>query len=109
MEVKTIEIRDRGTLIVALAFRMRSSNIKDTNLLSRAGFPSDAYQVELVDAYSGVGHHDPFCWRSNGSSRTMFEAHLWIQTHFDEINSGDVVDVRFIKGEVNSPATSEVN
>lgn len=38
--------------------------------------------------------------------RTLGIAHKYINEHYDELDSGDVVDVRFILGETEKPEPS---
>jgi len=41
------------------------------------------------------------------NDRTMLEAHRYINNHFDDLNTGDVVDVEFILGETSTPKISD--
>lgn len=47
---------------------------------------------------------DPYDW---GQNRSRHFAHKWLIEHFDEIESGAVVDVEFILGETKKPKLSE--
>lgn len=38
----------------------------------------------------------------------MPQAHNWITQHWDEIESGDVVDVQYILNETTAPKTPEI-
>lgn len=49
-------------------------------------------------------HVDPFSWSNR---RTYTNAHIWLVKHFDEVKTGQVVDVEFILGEVDVPKISE--
>jgi len=40
-------------------------------------------------------------------ARTMLEAHRHVAAHWNELQSGDVVDVEFILGETAAPKVSE--
>jgi hypothetical protein len=51
----------------------------------------------------GEGTYDPFKW----SNRTMHTARRWLEEHFDEVQTGDVVDVQFILEETDKPKVSE--
>lgn len=116
MIVKAIEIRDRGTFIPALAVKMVPAvNLKDGNdfaeryLLRRAGygFVNPCVVLCRMEA-SGVDRnatYDPFAW--GAQTRTYQVAHQYIIDHFDELESGAVVDVEFILKETTEPKKSE--
>ena len=46
---------------------------------------------------------DPYFW----GDRTMASAHVYITEHFHGMRDGDVVDVRFIRGETEVPCKSD--
>ena len=108
MECKIIEIRDRITYIAVLATKMQSQDEAEKYHLWRAGYVgsdglSDIVLVTRLDNNrSEINAND---WDSG--SRTMVFAHEHIAQHFDELNTGDVVDVEFILGEVAAPKISE--
>lgn len=108
MIAKTVEIRDAGTFIPALAVRLVPTNEADRYLLGRAGYgttPSRQSEYVVLVRLAGDGRAtwDPHYW----GSRTMQHAHAWILAHFDEMESGVVVDVEFILGKRDTPKTSE--
>jgi hypothetical protein len=108
MIAKTFEIRDDGTFIPVLAVKLQPGCEADRFLLSRAGFGSDliaqsAY-VMVCRLNDEGAHSDPHAW---DYARTMPNAHTYIIEHFDELESGDVVDVEFILGERATPKRSE--
>jgi hypothetical protein len=103
--MKYLEIRDRSTFIPCFAFK---PDEHDTSRLAwRAGFGPDNHCVifGILDQ-GGRCQYDPFAWSQN--PRTMHEAHLWIQNHWDEIKDGDVIDVEFNAGETTTKKTSEL-
>jgi hypothetical protein len=95
---KTIEIRDRHTLVPALAIQVSG---EDGYLMRRAGFQSP--MVYLVKLATQECRYDPWAW----GERTMHTAHLAIQETFDELADGAVVDVEFLLGETTTPKASE--
>jgi hypothetical protein len=97
MRVKLIEVRDRMTLIAAVAIEIQGS---DGFLARHAGY-RDAC-VLFGRAAGGRFSYDPYDW----NDRTMKAAHQWIAEHFDELRDGGVVDVEFILGEVETPKRS---
>lgn len=107
-EVKMLEIRDRATCIPAMAVALKDSNPKASRILWRAGFtPSGATFIHLTHLSSDESHYAPYNWGRN--SRTMKEAHDYIAKEWDNIATGDVIDVEFILGESPTPKESEIN
>lgn len=110
MIVKTFEIRDSGTFIPALAVRLEPETERDRYLLGRAGYGTTPGQqreyvfVAMLAGGTGLATSDPYDW---SEARTMPVAHKYIIGHFDELDSGDVVDVRHILGETEAPCESE--
>lgn len=109
MIAKTVEIRDAATFIPALAVKLEPTTEQDRYLLGRAGYgitrESQARYVVLARVAGGVGYatSDPYNWQSS----TMQRAHAWLLEHFDEIESGAVVDVEYITGMASAPKVSE--
>ncbi len=110
MQAKLFEIRDRGTFSPVLAVRLDSSSEAERYLLSRSGFGNEAedHRGYLVLMRTFGGEHetksDPNKWRN---ARTMVPAHRYILTKWDELASGDVIDVEFILGETETKKISE--
>lgn len=102
LETKTVEIRDRATLIPAIAMLIRGGS--EDRLLWRAGFGPEPC-VLLVHISDGQANYDAFNW----PNRTMREAHRWLNEHWEEHSDGGVVDVEFILGETATPKVSEVS
>lgn len=111
MTPKLLEIRDCGTCIPVLAIRLEPENEAERWLLARSGFgiTPDAQReyiaVWKLDGGRDVCTTDPF--QHGGGPRTMPTAHQFIEQHFDELESGAVVDVRFLLGETTEPAKSD--
>jgi len=109
MTCKTIEIRDAATFVPALAVRLAPESEADRYLFARAGYgTTPAAQGEyvvlvLINGGQGRATCDPYDW----SNRTYQVAHMWLIEHFDEIESGAVVDVEFILGARAEPKVSE--
>lgn len=98
MDSKFVEIRDRGTLVPALAIRLAGA---DHVLARRAGYDSPLVILMLLSQMKC--EYDPYAW----GGRTYPVAHHWLQEHFDEHKNGAVVDVEFILGERTQPKVSE--
>ena len=111
MEIKMFEIRDRGTYIPVIAIRPTPTCEDECYMLARAGYgrePQDMAGYILVARISGGEGRitcDPYEW--GGGARTMQVAHDHIQKHYDELETGAVVDVEFIMGETAAPKVSE--
>lgn len=117
MDVKLFEIRDAGTFIPVYAFRCRPSDSSEAAheahrenwLLWRSGFSNmaDDHHVILgrLEA-AGVNRnasYDVHAW----GGRTYPVAHQHIVDNWNQLKSGDVIDVEFILGITKAPKTSE--
>lgn len=104
MKQKLIEIRDNGTCITAIAIKTEPTKSGEIRFLSRGGWGLDS--VILIKCNGGCeATHDPFDWNDR---RTMFEAHRYLEQHFDEIPDYFVCDVRYILGESDQPCKSDI-
>jgi len=112
MKAKTLEIRDEGTFVAALAVDMNPGDPYPKNgtltekelgaslralrartyLLRRCGYPCDGRPNVILTRLDGNGQatNDPYAW----GDRTMAHAHHYIIEHWHELKDGDVVDVR---------------
>lgn len=106
MITKLVEIRDSGTNIQALAIKMQADNESEAPFLARNGFQNNNL-VYVLKLATQEAHYDPFDWRRS-DPRTMFNAHRYIQQHFDELPAYGVLDVEYILGETDKPKTSEI-
>ena len=108
MQNKLFEVRDRATFIPVMAVHI-DGNCTDQEdwLLRRSGYgkSEDRDYVYLIHLQTGEGQYDPYKWGC--CSRTLHEAHRYITEHFDELQTGDVIDVEFILGESAIKKTTE--
>ncbi len=113
LHAKTFELRDRMTFIPLVAVSCKAGDganiehyVADEYLLRRAGYGSE-FQTILLTRLDGGGkaYCDPYDW----CDRTFSQAHLYIEQHWDELTSGDVIDVEFILGETTAPKISEAH
>lgn len=114
MEVKLIELRDRGTFIPMMAVRLDSlASTEDRFLLRRAGYGEEQIDLNkgfepyvLFTRLDGTGkcNYDPYSW---DNPRTYRPAHIYLISHWNSIKSGDVIDVEFLLGETTAPKVSE--
>lgn len=115
MEIKLFEIRDRATFIPAMAVLVYNDpdarSEREQYLLGREGYArsrrgESCCGMVLTHLGSGQGHSDSRDWE-RGGARTMAEAYRYIETCWDELESGAVIDVEFILGEKPEPKQSE--
>lgn len=106
MKSKMFEIRDECTCITAIAIKTEPENLNEHAHFRRGGWGSDS--VILIKSNGETrAEYDPFAWRKDGT-RTMFQAHLYIQEHFDELENFSVIDVQYILGETENPKQSDL-
>lgn len=102
-ETKLFEIRDRATFIPAIGISL-NPEAEDEYLWRSASWVFDTLigLARLQDLNLVTCVYD---WGER--SRTMFTAHRYIESHWEELKSGDIVDVEFILGETDKPKTSQ--
>lgn len=103
LETKLFEVLDTATCVPVLAVRMDigAADDQERYLLRRSGYGRPL--VLLTECSGGRCTYDPYDW----NDRTFHTAHEYITEHWDELCSGDVVDVEFILGESDAPKPSE--
>jgi hypothetical protein len=105
-EIKQIELRDRATFIPMLAVKVVAE--PGDYVLHRGGWLNYSGGVYFFRVDCSPAHrvtYEPFDWGE--MNRTYRCAHEHINRHWEEIKSGDVVDVEFILGETDRPKQSE--
>lgn len=111
METKLFEVRDRGTFLPILCVKLEPGNEPDRYLLAMTGY---GLRPETQGEYILTGklrtgdlkccpHDQP----GYPGVRTLWVAHQHIEKHWEELTSGDVIDVEFILGEVEAPKISQ--
>ncbi|MDP8997738.1 MAG: hypothetical protein M3O03_12185 [Pseudomonadota bacterium] len=106
METKLIEIRDCGTMIIALCVNMNPVTEWQRKALRRYGYPCDGEpNIMLTHATGGnKATNDPYHW----GDRTYGHAHHYITEKWSELKDGDLVDVEFILNEKPVKKVSEI-
>ena len=104
METKVLELRDRATFIPLLAVALEAQIPSEVYLLRRAGYGPEGLLIGITSLEGGRRfHHLPYSW----GDRTFAVAHQYIEEHWSELKSGDVVDVEYILNETLEKKTSE--
>lgn len=102
---KTFEVLDSMTFIPVLAVKLEPGCEADRYLFRRCGYDPDDYNIMLTYlAGRYPANSDMYDWAGNS---TMKQAHNYILDHFDDLESGAVIDVEFITGRTKEPKKSE--
>lgn len=106
MQTKLFELRDRGTFVPVICTLMVSGDEKEHYLLRRSGYGPSPELILMAGLVSSPDQctYDMYDW---GGNRTRMFAHQYIQEHWHELVSGDVIDVEYIQGETTTPKQSE--
>lgn len=107
MITKFLEIRDNGTMIPVLAIELHADTREERYLLERSGYDEENNNYIVLwqmDGGYGTATSDSFRW---GRNRTMSTAHRLIKEFWNELYSGDVVDVEFMLGETTEKKPAE--
>lgn len=105
MVTKIFEIRDIATYIPVMATKMVSDNKAEAYHLARSGYGKKQELVMIVRLAESWCSYSPYDW--DIKARTMIVAHKFIKEHFDELETGDVIDVEYILGETDTQKLSE--
>lgn len=105
MEIKLFELRDEGTHIPIFAFSTNSHATRESLIFQRAGFLKGSGLI-IMGALTGTEQsYDPDQWEGGRSMRII---HQYLCKHWDDLRSGDLLDVRYIMGEVDKPCETEL-
>lgn len=109
IETKVFEVRDEATNIPMLAVLCVCQEPgRERAILRRAGYLADPGPdacVLMTPLYGGKkAEYDEYAW----GDRTFSAAHGYIIDHWDELNSGDLIDVRVVLGEADKPCATDL-
>jgi hypothetical protein len=106
MEIKCLELRDKGTFIPVICIRPVATNASQSYLLKRDGYRANWSEtcIIMIDAQCRGVAYDPYDWKER---RTKGTAHQYIQNHWPDLVDGDVIDVEYILGETMTKKRSE--
>jgi hypothetical protein len=105
IDIKFFEVRDIATRIPVICIKTDSSKFtgKEKALLATTGFSGPfVFLIRLSDLET---KYDPTHWKP--CSRTMSTAHRYIIDKWENLDPGQVIDVRYILGEENQPCLSD--
>jgi hypothetical protein len=102
IDIKLIEVRDMCTNITVFAFRTCDTTAVEDYYFNREGYGVDTVVMgRLATMEANIEHYG---WENNN---TLFVAHSYIEDHFDELKTGDVVDVAFLNGRRDAPVKTD--
>ena len=108
METKLFEVRDRATCISVMATGFSREDFPENSvegwIIGRSGFRGSHYVI-VTQLDPVKSEYDAFRWPE--SPRTMRQAHLYIESCWHNLKSGDLIDVEFNLGESSEKKTSE--
>jgi hypothetical protein len=111
METKLFEVRDRITFLPVIAIKLEPGNEPDRYLLAMVGYGLRAQKqsqyILMGKLQTGKLKCTPSSHAGYPAVRTLPMAHHHVLKHWDELTSGDVIDVEFILGEVPAPKISQ--
>ena len=102
MKTKIFEVRDNKTHIEVIATKLKADNVIEEYNLGHCGFDSDI--VMLTNLETMETNYDSYNW---DDTRTIRNAHNYINEHFDELENCAVIDIEFILGETKEPKISD--
>jgi hypothetical protein len=108
METKLFELRAVATCIPIIATKLSPSNDQDQWLLAHIGYgatPEEQSQYIMIARLEGGS-----IATANANRHPIHEmrtANKYLNTHFDELESGAVIDVDFIEGRTDKPVKSD--
>jgi hypothetical protein len=108
METKLFEVRAPATCIPVMAIKLGAVNEAEAWLLGKSGFGRDQiewnrYYFVFPIEFDSVSVCDP----SKQKIDELRVAHQYINEHFDELESGAVIDTDFITGRTTEPKKSD--
>lgn len=101
-ETKFVALLDRMTCIPCLAMRYTAENIGERAMFKRHGFgrsPDDRYTFFYLPNF-GTCSYDP---NKLGDDYTAGTCCSYMRDHWEEIESGSVLDAEYLRGEKDEP------
>lgn len=104
MLTKAFEVLDRHTFIPVMATVMDGRE-DELYIIRAAGFTTLGSKVVVTKLNCLTSEYDPNVWES----RTMINAHRFIEDNFYNIPTGHVIDVEYLLGETETKKGSNKN
>jgi hypothetical protein len=107
MTVKLFEVRDAATTIICMGIEVNTLLAADETefkMMRHAGYGERC--ILFCRLQGGEIRFDPY--EHTGGARTIPNAHLFVEKHWDMLKSGDIVDVQFILGETDEPKETDL-
>jgi hypothetical protein len=106
MNVKVLEIRDRATCIPIVAYSSAEvESSREAALFRRASSPPESKVIYVQRLNDGRGNHDAYEW----NDRTMATTHKYLESHWEEVKNGDIIDIPFILNETIDKMLTDVH
>lgn len=102
---KLIAVMDRCTRIPIIAFKLYPESAEEFVMFKTHGFGDNPEQYTFFyDIVSGKCSYNAY---GMGDSYTLTPACVHIRDHWDEVESGTVIDAEYLRGETTHPRTWE--
>lgn len=103
---KFFEIRDSGTCLPLMVTKLLPIN-SDEDWLIKRGVGSSPYPIYLVTYLARcISQIDVYNWGEVGA-RTVKLAHQYIESNFEMLTTGSVIDIQVLIGETSISKISE--
>lgn len=106
METKVFEVRDRATHLGVMCTMMKSDNPNERYELRRGGYGEMCPMMMMVPlSYPAYATYDEFVIADKLPRVDI--AFRYIRSNWDALQTGAVVDIRYINGETPEPCKSD--
>lgn len=103
-ETKFFQVRDRMTHIPVMCTLLIAGDGEDSRELRRAGFGVGTPYYLMTNLVTMATNYDPFQW---SNFHTLGTVHVHIGEVWPSLESGQVLDAEFIRGETETPKSAE--
>lgn len=111
MEIKLFEVRDRMTFIPVICVRCNPANEAEKFLIADSDYgmreERQAEWILMGRLRDRILRLSPSDQDGYPKVRAMWMAHHHILKHWDELQTGDVIDIEFILNETSAPKISQ--
>lgn len=100
METKVFEVRDRLTFIPIMAIRLNQEDPQERYLVRQSGWTAEFIFARINNMHFTMGIE----WQKD---RTLGTVTRHIRENWNNLISGEVIDVEFVLGEVSKPKRAQ--